>query len=172
MFGKITFTRLLGALLLGLAFTVNGESQTALPTILDERERGRVVDEILEDRLDNLLPILMEREGIDMWIIISREYNEDPVMKTMLPSTWLNARRRTIMVFSRNQDSTGIEKLAIARYSVGRLLQGSWNIDVYPDQWEALIDVVEKRDPQSIGINTSEHFALADGLGIEYRIVS
>lgn len=67
--------------------------------ILPERERARVIDEILEDRLTNLLPQLMRREGIDMWVIISREYNEDPVMKTMLPSTWLSARRRTIMVF-------------------------------------------------------------------------
>lgn len=161
---KSTFIYLLPLLFLEFGFTVVIKAQTTLPTILDERERGRVVDEILEDRLDNLLPELMEREGIDMWIIISREYNEDPVMKTMLPSTWLNARRRTIMVFSRDEDEGGIEKLAIARYSVGRLLQGSWNIDVYPDQWEALIEVIVNRDPQTIGINTSEHFALADGL--------
>ena len=139
------------------------EAQTPLPHILDERERARVVDEILEDRLDNLLPKLMEREGIDMWILISREYNEDPVMKTMLPSTWLNARRRTMMVFSKTEDGS-IEKLAIARYDVGRLLQGSWDIDVYPDQWEALLEVVKEYDPETIGINVSKDFALADGL--------
>lgn len=156
--------KILCLLILEIAFTIIIHAQTPLPIILDERERGRVVDDILEDRLDNLLPQLMVREGIDMWIIISREYNEDPIMKTMLPSTWLNARRRTIMVFSRNEEEGGIEKLAIARYSVGRLLQGSWNIDVYPDQWEALIEVIVDRDPQTIGINTSEHFALADGL--------
>ena len=136
--------------------------QTPLPAIYDEQERARIVDEILEERLDSLLPKLMDREGIDMWVIISREYNEDPVMRTMLPSTWLNARRRTMMVFSRTED--GIEKLAIARYSVGRLLKGSWDIDVYPDQWEALMDVIEKHDPESIGINVSKDFALADGL--------
>ncbi|MDX1408081.1 MAG: M24 family metallopeptidase, partial [Saprospiraceae bacterium] len=84
--------------------------------------------------------------------------------KTMLPSTWLNARRRTIMVFSRTEDKEGIEKLAIARYSVGRLLQGSWDIDVYPDQWEALVDIITQRDPLSIGLNMSADFGLADGL--------
>ena len=31
----------------------------------------------------------MRREGIDMWVIISREYNEDPVLKTMLPMLFL-----------------------------------------------------------------------------------
>ena len=97
------------------------------------------IDSILEDRIDNLLPQLMKRTGIDMWILISREYNEDPVMKTMLPSAWLSARRRTIMVFYKPENGDPLEKIAIARYSVGRLLKGEWNIDVYPDQWEALV---------------------------------
>ena len=148
-----------------IAIAADTFAQNILPGILEEKDRATLVDEILEDRLDNLLPRLMEREGIEMWIIISREYNEDPVMKTMLPSTWLNARRRTIMVFSKDKEDPGkIEKLAIARYDVGRLLQGSWNLDVYPEQWEALMDLINSRDPQTIGLNFSEHFGLADGL--------
>ena len=87
--------------------------QSPLDNILTEKERSAVIDDILEDRMDNLLPKLMDRSGIDMWIIISREYNEDPVMKTMLPSTWLSARRRTIMVFNKTAD--GLDKIAIAR---------------------------------------------------------
>ena len=104
----------------------------------------------------------MDRTGIDMWIIISREYNEDPVMKTMLPSTWLSARRRTIMVF--NKTSDGLDKIAIARYSVGKLLKGEWNVDVYPDQWEALMTIIKEKNPKNIGLNYSTDFALADGL--------
>ena len=80
--------------------------------ILPERERALVVDEILGDRLNTLLPNLMDRSEIDMWILISREYNEDPVLKTMLPATWFNARRRTILVFYRNKKENTIEKLA------------------------------------------------------------
>ena len=138
--------------------------QDLVPGILPQRERAKVIDEILEDRIDNLLPELMRREGIDMWIIISREYNEDPVMRTMLPSTWLSARRRTILVFFDPGDGQEIEKLAIARYAVGRLLQGSWNIDVYPNQWEALVNTIREKDPKKIGLNTSQYFGLADGL--------
>jgi hypothetical protein len=151
------------ALLLTFAFflpSVNG--QNALDAILDERERAELVDEILADRIDHLLPELMDRANMDMWILISREYNEDPVMKTMLPSTWLSARRRTIMVFYKQPE--GLEKIAIARYSVGKLLKGEWDIDVYPDQWEALIELIRVKDPQTIGLNFSENFALADGL--------
>jgi Xaa-Pro aminopeptidase len=136
--------------------------QLDFPGLLDERERAKVVDEILEDRIDNLLPQLMEREKLDMWIVISREYNEDPVMKTILPSTWLSARRRTIMVFNKQADQ--FDRIAIARYSVGKLLKGSWDIDVYPDQWEALIKIIDEKDPQTIGLNYSKDFGLADGL--------
>jgi len=121
-----------------------------------------MIDDILEFRIDSLLPELMDRTDIDMWILISREYNEDPVMKTMLPSTWLSARRRTILVFQNTE--TGLEKIAIARYDVGKLLKGSWNIDVYPDQWDALIELIEKYNPDKIGLNYSDDFALADGL--------
>ena len=68
-------------------------------TILSEKERAILKDELLEDRFLNLLPKLMDVAHIDMWLLISREYNEDPVLKTMLPATWINARRRTIIVF-------------------------------------------------------------------------
>lgn len=137
--------------------------ERALDQILTVREQSAFIDQVLEYRLDSLLPDLMEREGLDMWIIISREYNEDPVMKTMLPAQWLSARRRTILVFSKKPEG-GIDKIAIARYNVGRLLQGAWNVDVYPDQWDALIEHIEARNPQTIGLNFSEDFGLADGL--------
>ncbi|MBC8153207.1 MAG: M24 family metallopeptidase [Bacteroidetes bacterium] len=131
-------------------------------TILAERDRARVVDELLEDRFTTLLPQLMRREGLDMWIIISREYNEDPVLRTMLPSTWLSARRRTIMVFF--DTGKDVEKLAIARYDVGNLLKGAWDIDVRPNQWDALAKIITDRKPKRIGLNTSVNYAHADGL--------
>lgn len=140
-------------------------------TVLPERDRARVIDDILDDRFTNFLPQLMRREGVDMWIIISREYNEDPVLRTMLPSTWLSARRRTIIVFyDPNQsagakgDDKGIEKLAIARYDVGNLLKGAWDIDVRPNQWEALAKIIEDRKPKKIGLNMSTNYGHADGL--------
>ncbi len=138
-------------------------AQTPYPLILDERERAQVINEVLEDRFNNLLPQLMRREGIDMWILISREYNEDPVMKTMLPAEWLSARRRTVMVFYDGGPGTEIEKLAIARYDIG-LLKAQWDLNVYPDQWEALLEVIKARNPKKIAINTSRTYALADGL--------
>ncbi|GAB3724540.1 M24 family metallopeptidase [Spirosoma lituiforme] len=146
-----------------LSCVSTASAQLSSPSaVLTERDRARVVDEILDDRFTNFLPQLMRREGLDMWVIISREYNEDPVLRTMLPSTWLSARRRTIIVFFDNGKE--VEKLAIARYDVGNLLKGAWDIDVRPNQWEALAKIIEDRKPKKIGLNMSTNYGHADGL--------
>jgi len=139
-------------------------TQISFAQILPEKERTLLKDEILEDRFKNILPGLMEDANIDMWLLISREYNEDPVLKTMLPATWLNARRRTIIVFYRNKKEKIIERLAVARYNIGKSIQSSWDKEKEPSQWKALVDIIASRNPDKIGINFSKHFALADGL--------
>jgi Xaa-Pro aminopeptidase len=156
---------------LALLLTSTLQAQSPFPLILDERAQARLVNEMLEDRFNNLLPGLMRREGIDMWVLISREYNEDPVMKTMLPAEWLSARRRTVMVFYDRGPGHELEKLAIARYDVG-LLKAEWDVNVYPDQWEALVEIIRARNPEKIGINTSDVYGLADGLAhTEYDLL-
>ena len=132
--------------------------------ILSEREESKVVDEILNERFNVLLPQLMERTGIDMWVVISREYNEDPVLKTMLPSTWLSARRTTMLVFFKDPKKKELEKLAIARYNVGESIKAAWDLNKFPDQWDALKDIIVSRNPNKIAINTSEDYGHADGL--------
>lgn len=139
-------------------------SVVASAQVLSERERAVVVDDILEDRFNVLLPKLMDRTDIDMWVLISREYNEDPVLKTMLPATWLNARRRTILVFYRDQEKNSIEKLAVARYNIGKSITSAWDKEKEPDQWKALTKIIEARNPKKIGLNYSDNFGLADGV--------
>ena len=137
---------------------------SAYSQILSERDRATVKDEILEERFNLLLPQLMDKAEIDMWLVISREYNEDPVMRTMLPSTWLNARRRTILVFYNNKEKNKIEKLAVSRYDVGKNITSAWDQEKQPDQWQALENLIRERNPNKIGINISEHFGITDGL--------
>lgn len=132
--------------------------------ILPEKERASLVDEILKDRFENLLPTLMDRANMDMWILVSREYNEDPVLRTMLPATWLNARRTTILVFSRDKAKDTLERLAVARYNIGENITSAWDPEDQPNQWQALLELIEKRDPKKIGLNYSKHFAIADGI--------
>ncbi len=132
--------------------------------ILPESQRAKVVDEILEERFNVLLPKLMDETEIDMWIVISREYNEDPVIKTMLPSTWLNARRRTILLFYRDKAKGSIDKLAVARYNVGKSIQSAWDKEKEPNQWKRLMQLIKERNPKKIGLNFSKDHNIADGL--------
>jgi len=141
-------------------FTLSLNSQN----ILDEKERARVINEILKDRFENVLPKLMDRTGIDMWILISREYNEDPVLKTMLPAEWLNARRRTIILFYRDKTKNTLDKLAVARYNFGENIISAWDKEVEPNQWKRLNQLIEERNPKTIGINYSKYFNIADGI--------
>jgi Xaa-Pro aminopeptidase len=138
--------------------------QVSVSQILSEKDRAVLKDELLEDRFENLLPQLMDDANLDMWLLISREYNEDPVLKTMLPATWLNARRRTMILFYRNKKQNTIERIAVARYDIGKSIKSAWNKEQEPNQWKALSDIITKRNPTKIGINYSKHFALADGL--------
>ncbi|MCW2682422.1 MAG: putative Xaa-Pro aminopeptidase [Blastococcus sp.] len=140
------------------------------------REQADVRDRWLTQRLLDVLPGLMDRAGIDLWLVIGREYNEDPVMATLLPATWLSARRRTILVLHRSDD--GVTPAAISRYPVGQFLP-AWSPDEAPDrpaeesQWAAVRRMVEQADPRRIGIDVSEAFALADGLAhTEHRLLT
>ena len=132
--------------------------------ILNLKDRAKVIEEIQKDRFDNLLPKLMEETDIDMWVIITREYNEDPVIKTLLPPTWLNARRRTILAFHYDKKTKNLEKVAIARYSFGKNIPSIWNKEEEPNQIKALVKFIEEKNPDKIGLNFSDHFALADGI--------
>ena len=146
--------------LLIIFITYSANAQQILPEV----ERARVVDELLEERFSVLLPKLMDETGIDMWILISREYNEDPVLKTMLPAKWLNARRRTILLFYRNKENDTIDRLAVARYNVGKSIKSAWDKEKEPDQWKRLMQLIEERNPSTIGLNFSKDHNIADGL--------
>ncbi|MAD12188.1 MAG: Xaa-Pro aminopeptidase [Flavobacteriaceae bacterium] len=141
-----------------LFFTTVLKSQN----ILDLKSQSVIIEKIQKDRLENLLPKLMKAHDIDMWVLITREYNEDPVVKTLLPPTWLNARRRTIIVFSLKDGK--LKSAAITRYPFGKLIPSLWDKNKEPDQWKALSNYIISQDPNKIAVNTSENFALADGI--------
>ena len=150
--------------LFGISDVVDAQTKNSIsPDILDMRERAEVMDRWAEDRLDNLVPELMRREGIDMWVLVAREYNEDPVLLTMLPATWQSSRRTTILMFFDPGEEEKVERLAVARYDIG-FFETQWFPDEEPDQWKRFGEIVADKNPEKIGINFSEHFALADGI--------
>jgi len=150
--------------LIGCLLLVFCTSSLAAPNVLPMRERAQLINQMLDDRLQHLLPSLMRREGIDMWVLISREYNEDPILKTMLPANWLSARRRTILVLFDPGDGKPIERLAVARYAVDSLFRKSWDKEKQPNQWDSLVKLIKQKQPKKVAINKSKNFALTDGI--------
>ena len=131
--------------------------------ILPERERARVMNEWLRWRLDNIIPELMRREGIDMWLIINREYNEDPVYMTLVPEPTMAARRTSILIFHDRGKKLGVERLSGGYYGIGGWYKSTW-LDKKKKQFESLAEVIKKLNPRKIGINVSSTWAFGDGL--------
>ncbi len=140
-----------------------------IDNILPEKERARVMNEILEWRLDNIIPQLMRREGIDMWLIICREYNEDPVYLTLVPEPTMAARRTSILIFHDKGEKEGVERLTGSFYGMGQWYKSIY-IDRKKDQIENLADYIRKSNPQKIGINESETWAFGDGLSASFKV--
>ncbi len=134
------------------------------PNTLNMKERAELIDAWLEERVETILPGIMRRSGIDMWIIIAREYNEDPVIETLLPATWQSARRTTILVAYDPGEGLALETFGISRYNTGDIFPAQWKREKQADQWKALTEMISSKDPEKIGINKSRTFALADGL--------
>jgi Xaa-Pro aminopeptidase len=133
-------------------------------TVLSQREQAEVIDSWLDERITNLLPQLMTESGIDMWVVISREYNEDPVIRTMLPATWMAARRRTILVMYQPSANAPVETYAVARYDVGKAFKRAWDPEAQPNQWKALSELIASKNPKKIGLNFAKDYGHADGL--------
>ncbi|NQX96101.1 MAG: Xaa-Pro aminopeptidase, partial [Erythrobacter sp.] len=137
------------------------EPGSPLPSL---RQRADIIDKLLADRLDRLIPQLMREEGVQMWLLMSREYFEDPVTASMLDAKSMSARRRTILVFYDPGDGQPIERLTVSRYGLAGLFDPSWNPAEEPDQWKAVGDIIAARDPENIAINVSRMTRFADGM--------
>ena len=130
--------------------------------VLTHREQNAIVTPWIKKRFDTVLAPLMAREGIDMWIMPTREYNEDPVFASMSPLTYYASRRRTILVFYNPGGGKPVE-----RYSVGRFdYDGIYTlVPTHNDaQYEGLRKLVDQKNPKVIGINESDAWQHADGI--------
>lgn len=153
------------ALLLGHAVPGQADApSTTLPPLLPLKEQAALRDQRLAERLDRLAGALMRQHGVDMWILVAREYLDDPAMATMLNATSFTARRRTILLFHDQGPEKGVERLTVSRYGLGGLFEAAWVPEDEPDQWKRLANLVAERNPKRIAVNVSPDTAFADGL--------
>ncbi len=137
----------------------------ALDSVLPLREQARVFNEILAWRLDNILPAIMRREGVDMWIVICFEYDEDPVYMTLVPKPAMSARRLSILIFHDRKD--GFQKLTANWHGAGSA--GSMYTNIFTDrskganhQLTVVADYIRQHDPRKIAINYAPHYDYHD----------
>lgn len=141
-----------------------GRQLTHTLAVLPWRARVEPVNCILEQRLDSLLPRLMCEADIDLWLVIARELNEDPVYPTLMPEPGgERARRTTILVFHDRGRENGFEQLTVSRLPLGGLYQPGWEGDL-DQQWRRLAELVAEREPRRIGIDVSRYWAVGDWL--------
>lgn len=147
-----------------LTLSETEQAAPALPRILAPRERAELENRILAERLDTIIPQIMREEGIDLWLLVAREYFEEPVVATMLDAENMHARRRTILVFHDPGEGKPVERLTVSRYGLGGLFAPTWDPDKQPDQWQAVAELIAAKDPANIAINSSDLYQFADGM--------
>lgn len=133
-------------------------------------QRAALSGQWLKLRFDRVLPALMRRENIDMWIVVCREHAEDPVYPTLVPLPNMFAWRLTMFVFFDRGAAEGVERISVNPYGsgdfnkeIGDHYRPGWT-DQAEDPWTRLARIVQARDPKRIAIDESRTFPFADGL--------
>ncbi len=158
-----------------LAVLLAASAAAQAPPLPPLREQARIQQEWLKLRLERVLPQRMRHHGVAMWLVICREYNEDPVFFSLVSPTVFAARRRTIYVFFDRGESAGVERLALGGGSNGGLYRvyrdpETEGREIYGEgQWALLRKLIEERRPATIAVNVSHTHAFADGLSAGER---
>lgn len=133
--------------------------------ILPLNKQEAIRDHWLKIRLDSILVEAMEKANIPMWIVVSKEYNEDPVVDSLTPCEHDSSRRLSIFVFVYNEQTKRVDRYLIGspHPALVGLYKMIWDREK-ETQSERLKRLVEEVNPIKIGINKSSHIAVADGL--------
>lgn len=142
------------------------QAAPAVPPLLSARERADTENRILAERLDTVIPAIMRTEGVDLWLLVAREYFEEPVVASMLDAESMHARRRTILIFHDPGGGKPVERLTVSRYGLGGLFTPAWDPARQPDQWQAAADIIAARNPAKIAVNISDLDQFADGMTV------
>ena len=129
------------------------------------KEQYAIKDQCLKERLEIILPQVMEDADVDMWIVASKEYHEDPTFKAMVPAEYLTARRITMFAFRKEADGIHRYSLSMPDKSVAKFYESKWQFGK-EDQMVALKRLIEEKDPKRIALNMSKEFAVCDGFSI------
>lgn len=144
----------------------------AAAAVLDQRARVAPENQMMNERFEQLLPKLMAETNIDLWLVMAREYAEDPVFFSLVPQPVFAARRTTMLLYHLKDDGS-VDALSVNTYPFGSPYKSVWSGGDLDEQWQALGALIKDLDPKRIGINTSRNWPVADGLteGLHKRLL-
>ncbi|NCB02722.1 MAG: M24 family metallopeptidase, partial [Spirochaetia bacterium] len=152
------------------------------------QEISALQDEILVDRLEITLPSVMKECGVEMWIVLGDEYNEGPVVRSLLPSSFFHARKTSLFVFAQVDEKNyryivSKPDFSIDKFYTPALLKPigfnwekfyttfaqGYDIEAIramkeEDMWGALSRLIKEINPKNIALDISSNSAFSDGL--------
>jgi len=133
-----------------------------------EREVWKLRNEIIKEKLDRFLLPAMRKYGIDMWIVMSRENNLDPIIEDIGGGI---GGHRNAYIFM-DDGTNRVKRIAIGTH-LGDIVQTKIYDDVITYGREGLKSHLKKAvhefNPEKIGINTSRTIPMCDGLTVEMK---
>ncbi|WP_044022163.1 M24 family metallopeptidase [Bacillus sp. SG-1] len=133
--------------------------------IMSVKGRDTFRDRVLEERLNTILPRVMNESGIEMWITFGREYNEDPIIHTFFPSAIDSSRRLTIFIFCSDGEG-GVDRFVLhPNPAFQPFYQNVWDSGK-ETQWECAVRIIREKKPAEIGVNRGGLHAASDGLTV------
>ena len=158
------FISLLACLLLATAAQAADDWNTpALKRLMHEYD-------VKHEKMMLHLQPAMRRAGVDMWIIMSREFNVDPMLQMFGDygiSGWYG--HRNAYVFYDAGGNAPLERILVGTHQSGRMKKFFPTIISYGEEGFApgLKKVVHDRQPERIAINRSRTVSMADGITAE-----
>ncbi|KAN0104966.1 hypothetical protein V8E51_010711 [Hyaloscypha variabilis] len=119
-----------------------------LPTL---REQAVIQDAWTEQRKANI-PNILNKYGVDAWLMTQREYAEDTVFWSLKSAKQFSARRRTLQLF-------------LANPKPGTPYSYSW-IDNTPTVYTELLAILTTQNPSTIALNISPDISFSSGLHV------
>ncbi len=129
------------------------------------KEQFQIQDEILKEKLEVLIGPIMASCDMDVWLIPSKEYNEDPIFTKLTPSAYPTARRLTILLLHQVDGKLNAYSVSMRDHSLDQFYHSSWEKEK-ESQFEALLRLFKQLNPKTIGLNISSNYAYCDGLTV------
>ena len=134
-----------------------------------ERERAEIHNRIVLKKLDTVLGPAMRANDIQMWIVLGREYNADPVFPFVTPDgTYPGAGNAYVFVDTGEQRPL---RVAVGSHQTraGGLFFNRRVAARGAAVGQELRKLAEEFKPKRIGINTARETSAADGLTASFK---